>query len=67
MAELPEPATNAIRMQPVPEVAMAAAAALDKVLDVPSKSNQHAALAAVHAYLAATEYLWMDIGAGVPG
>jgi hypothetical protein len=58
--ELREPA----RMQ---DVARVATAALDRVLIVPSASNQHEALTAVQAYLAATEYLWTESGADIPG
>ena len=42
------------------QAAQAATAALDRVLAVPNRSNQRAAVAAVHAYFAATEYLWQD-------
>lgn len=45
---------------PGPVQADAVAAALDKVLLVPSVSNRFAAVAAMQAYLAATEHLWND-------
>ncbi len=38
----------------------AVAAALDKVLQVPTESNRFAAVAAMQAYFAATEHLWND-------
>ncbi len=38
----------------------AVAAALDRVLLAPTASNRIAAVAAVEAYLVATEHLWSD-------